>query len=259
MHQLRHVYIFTLRLPDPPTATGDEFALPNLLEMSIIKNFKWCEAVIKRIPNIKHLYIFYDSSSLHYSLENLGYLHKLESLTCYFSCRVRRSYLVENLSVLHSLKKLTLWCCYLQWEDITRNIGSLPHLQVLKLNHGSTIGPTWETVDGLFCCLRFLEITYIDDMEQWTVAESSHFPRLNSLCLEELHKLKKIPSSFGDIQTLELIKLEMCSDSVVISAKEIAEQQEEFGNSDFRFEVYVEPNSELKSLTNHNFRVFTRR
>ncbi|KAL0441373.1 UNVERIFIED_CONTAM: putative late blight resistance proteinR1A-10 [Sesamum radiatum] len=260
MHQLRHVYIFKLRLPDPPTATGDEFALPNLLEMSIIKNFKWCEAVIKRIPNIKHLYIFYDdSSSLHYSLENLGYLHKLESLTCYFSCRVRRSYLVENLSVLHSLKKLTLWCCYLQWEDITRNIGSLPHLQVLKLNHGSTIGPTWETVDGLFCCLRFLEITYIDDMEQWTVAESSHFPRLNSLCLEELHKLKKIPSSFGDIQTLELIKLEMCSDSVVISAKEIAEQQEEFGNSDFRVEVYVEPNSELKSLTNHNFRVFTRR
>ncbi|KAK4395087.1 putative late blight resistance proteinR1A-10 [Sesamum angolense] len=259
MHQLRHVYIFTLRLPDPPTATGDEFALPNLLEMSIIKNFKWCEAVIKRIPNIKHLYIFYDdSSSLHYSLENLGYLHKLESLTCNFHCSVRRSYLVESLSLLHSLKKLTLWCCYLQWEDITRNIGSLPHLQVLKLRHGSTIGPTWETVEGLFCCLRFLEITYIDDMEQWTVAESSHFPRLNSLHLVKLHKLKKIPSSFGDIQTLELIKLEMCSDSVIISAKEIAEQQEEFGNSDFRVEVYVEPNSELKSLTNHNFRVFTR-
>ncbi|KAK4427374.1 putative late blight resistance proteinR1A-10 [Sesamum alatum] len=259
MHQLRHVYIFMLHLPYPPTGTEDEFVLPNLQEMSIIKNFKWGEAVIKKIPNIKKLYIFYDNSSpLHYSLENLGYLEKLESLNCCV-CGVRRSYLVESLSILHSLKKLTLRGCRIQWEDITRKIGSLPFLQVLKLCYGSVIGPEWETVEGLFCRLRFLEISYIDDMEYWTVADSSNFPCLNSLRLVELHKLKKIPSSFGEIQMLELIKLEMCSDSVVISAKEIAEQQEEYGNPDFRVEVYVEPNSELKSLANHNFRVFSRR
>ncbi|KAL0341860.1 UNVERIFIED_CONTAM: putative late blight resistance proteinR1A-10 [Sesamum calycinum] len=235
MHQLRRVRITGLNLPDPPTV--DEFVtLPNLQKMAVLMNFKCSETVVKRIPNIKKLHVFYDVfSSSHYCLENLGHLQTLESLNCSFGCSVRRSYLVDSLSILHSLKKLTLWGCRLQWEDITRNIG-----------------PEWVTVEGQFCCLRFLEIVAIDDLEHWTTAESSHFPRLNCLRLLRLRKLKDIPSSFGEIQTLEVIELEMCSDSVVISAKEIAEQQEEFGNPDFRVTVRAKLNSklepELKSL-----------
>ncbi|KAL0441375.1 UNVERIFIED_CONTAM: putative late blight resistance proteinR1A-10 [Sesamum radiatum] len=259
MHQLRRVRITGLNLPDPPTV--DEFVtLPNLQKMAVLMNFKCSETVVKRIPNIKKLHVFYDVfSSSHYCLENLGHLQTLESLNCSFGCSVRRSYLVDSLSILHSLKKLTLWGCRLQWEDITRNIGSLPLLHVLKLYYGSVIGPEWETVEGQFCCLRFLEIVAIDDLEHWTTAESSHFPRLNCLRLLRLRKLKDIPSSFGEIQTLEVIELEMCSDSVVISAKEIAEQQEEFGNPDFRVTVRAKLNSklepELKSLASHRFRV----
>ncbi|KAL0319416.1 UNVERIFIED_CONTAM: putative late blight resistance proteinR1A-10, partial [Sesamum angustifolium] len=252
MHHLRRVRITGLNLPDPPTV--DEFVtLPNLQKMAVLMNFKCSETVVKRIPNIKKLHVFYDVfSSSHYCLENLGHLQTLESLNCSFGCSVRKSYLVDSLSILHSLKKLTLWGCRLQWEDITRNIGSLPLLHVLKLYYGSVIGPEWETVEGQFCCLRFLEIVAIDDLEHWTTAESSHFPRLNCLRLLRLRKLKDIPSSFGEIQTLEVIELEMCSDSVVISAKEIAEQQEEFGNPDFRVTVRAKLNSklepELKSL-----------
>ncbi|KAK4395090.1 putative late blight resistance proteinR1A-10 [Sesamum angolense] len=227
MHQLRRVRITGLNLPDPPTM--DEFVtLPNLQKMAVLMNFKCSETVVKRIPNIKKLHC-------------------------------KKELFVDSLSILHSLKKLTLWGCRLQWEDITRNIGSLPLLHVLKLYYGSVIGPEWETVEGQFCCLRFLEIVAIDDLEHWTTAESSHFPRLNCLRLLRLRKLKDIPSSFGEIQTLEVIELEMCSDSVVISAKEIAEQQEEFGNPDFRVTVRAKLNSklepELKSLASHCFRV----
>ncbi|KAL0319417.1 UNVERIFIED_CONTAM: putative late blight resistance proteinR1A-10 [Sesamum angustifolium] len=93
MHQLRHLDVNVLRIPDPTTATGDEFVLPNLQKMSEIVNFKCCEAVVKRIPNINKLRICYndfysliyclenlghsDISSMHYCLENLGRFQKL--------------------------------------------------------------------------------------------------------------------------------------------------------------------------------------
>ncbi|KAL0354698.1 UNVERIFIED_CONTAM: putative late blight resistance proteinR1A-10 [Sesamum radiatum] len=85
MHQLKHVDFSWLRLPDPPTATGDEFVLPNLQKMSHIEDFKFTEGVVKRIPNIKKLTFNYhndvdDLSSSHYCFENLGRLLGIRSL-----------------------------------------------------------------------------------------------------------------------------------------------------------------------------------
>ncbi|KAL0341858.1 UNVERIFIED_CONTAM: Disease resistance protein RPP13 [Sesamum calycinum] len=180
-------------------------------------------------------------------------------VTTSLSSRVRRSDLVDSLSFPNSLKKLTLRGCRLQWEEYTRKIGPLSLLQVLKLHKDSVIGSEWETVEGQFSRLGVLEITDIDDLEYLT-ADNSHFPCLHHLCLRHLHKLKKIPWGFGEIQTLELIELAMCSDSAVISVKEIAEQQEELGNEDLLVIVHLEPDSELapelKSLASHRFRVF---
>ncbi|KAL0354515.1 UNVERIFIED_CONTAM: putative late blight resistance proteinR1B-17 [Sesamum radiatum] len=258
MHQLRHVQVPGLGLPDPPTttATGDEYVLSNLQKMSQIKNFKCAETVVERIPNIRKLHIFYSESSIsQYCPQNLGYLQKLESLYVSLISEVRMSDL-ESLSFPHSLKKLTLWGGGLQWKQINAKIGSLPLLQGLKLYNDSVKGGTWNTVEGQFCSLRYLQMTCIYKLKRWMV-DSSHFPCLNVLRLIELRKLKKIPLSFGEIQTLELIELYMCRDSAVISAKDIAEQQEEFGNHDFRVVVWVEPNSELKSLASHNFHVFS--
>ncbi|KAL0441374.1 UNVERIFIED_CONTAM: putative late blight resistance proteinR1B-8 [Sesamum radiatum] len=258
MHQLRHVQVPGLGLPDPPTttATGDEFVLSNLQKMSQIKNFKCAETVVERIPNIRKLHIFYSESSIsQYCPENLGYLQKLESLYVSLISEVRRSDL-ESLSFPHSLKKLTLWGGGLRWRQINAKIGSLPLLQGLKLYNDSVKGGTWNTVEGKFCSLRFLQMTCIYKLKRWRV-DSSHFPCLNVLRLVELRKLEKIPSSFGEIQTLELIELYMCRDSAVISAKDIAEQQEEFGNHEFRVVAWVEPNSELKSFATHNFHVFS--
>ncbi|KAL0373068.1 UNVERIFIED_CONTAM: putative late blight resistance proteinR1C-3 [Sesamum calycinum] len=235
-------------ISDPPIATGDEFVLPNLQKMCNIINLKFSEQVVKRIPNIKKLTLNYhhhyydaddDLSSPQYCFENLGCLQKLEYLDCRFLGNVRRRYLVKGLSMLHSLNKLSLENSHLQWEDITTKIGSLPLLQVLKLGYHSVTGPMWETFEGQFSCMRFLQINNIHDLEYWTVVESSHFPCLKRLGLVGLSKLKEIPSSFGEIQTLELIELTFCSDSAVISAKETADQQEEFGNQDFRVQVYI--------------------
>ncbi|KAL0300121.1 UNVERIFIED_CONTAM: putative late blight resistance proteinR1A-10 [Sesamum calycinum] len=50
-----------------------------------------------------------------------------------------------------------------------------------------------------------------------------------------LSKLKEIPSSFGEIQTLELIELTFCSDSAVISAKEIEDNKRSSGIKTFEF------------------------
>ncbi|KAL0354702.1 UNVERIFIED_CONTAM: putative late blight resistance proteinR1A-10 [Sesamum radiatum] len=265
MHQLKYVDFYWLRFPDPPIATGDEFVLPNLQKMRYIEDFKLSDGMVKRIPNIKKLSLNYDDnvdlSSSHYCFENLGRLQKLEDLYCRFRGKVR-SDLVESLSMLHSLSKLSLWGSRLQWEDITTKIGSLPLLQVLKLGYNSVTGPMWETFEGQFSRLKFLKISEVLDLEHWTVAESSHFPCLKFLYLELLLKLKDIPPSFGETQTLELIELYDCSYSAVISAKEIAEQQEEFGNQEFRVQVYTygqKPNSVLKSLASHNFQVFSRR
>ncbi|KAL0441550.1 UNVERIFIED_CONTAM: putative late blight resistance proteinR1B-16 [Sesamum radiatum] len=253
--------------------TYDDYHEHDYCDEDDLSPSRYCFENLGRLQNLEYLdcidyYDHYygdddDLSSSRYCFENLGRLQKLEDLDCRFPSTVRRSDLVEGLSILHSLNKLSLQGSCLQWEDITTKIGSLSLLQVLKLGYKSVIGHMWETFEGQFSRLKFLQISNIHDMEDWTVAESSHFPCLKFLHLELLCKLKKIPPSFGEIQTLERIELSGCTDSAIVSAKEIAEQQEEFGNQDFRVQVYIEegqPDSEefeLKSLVSHNFRVFT--
>ncbi|KAL8042754.1 hypothetical protein ABFX02_09G073800 [Erythranthe guttata] len=137
-------------------------------------------------------------------------------------------------------------------------IGLLPNLQVLKLKENSFVGPEWETVEGQFCSLRFLQIFGCRDLECWTT-DSTHFPRLEHLDLQYLDKLKEIPSCIGEISSLESIYLEICSDATVISAKRILDEQEELGNSGIRVraQVFQESKENLESLVGPNFQVET--
>lgn len=142
----------------------------------------------------------------------------------------------QNVAFPSSLKKLTLLGCRLHWEDVTAKIGPLPLLQVLKLKLDSFIGSDWVTVEGQFCSLKFLLIDFCDDLENWTT-DDTHFPRLEHLCLKRLYNLTEIPSSIGEIPTLESIELDRCSYSVEISAKRIREEQEELGNEGLRLQI----------------------
>ncbi|KAL8529487.1 hypothetical protein ACS0TY_006786 [Phlomoides rotata] len=127
--------------------------------------------MVKRIPNIKKLRIHYQGfeGESDYYLNNLGHLHKLESLGCMFYSENKssRSDFLHNLSFPYSLKKLTLEGVKLHWEDVATKIGC-------------------------------------DDLEYW-ITESSHFPRLEHLVLRDLENLKEIPLDIGDILTLGLI------------------------------------------------------
>ncbi|XP_012856181.1 PREDICTED: putative late blight resistance protein homolog R1A-10 [Erythranthe guttata] len=239
MTQLKHVHFFQLKLPDPPIGgKGNEFVLENLQTLTHIRNFKCGEEVVKRIPNINKLQISYfeePQGFLSYSLDNLGQLHKLESLR--LSIYSENKHLLQNFILPNSLKKLTLMGTCLKWEDMKTKICLLPNLQVLKLKEYSFVGTEWETVEGQFCNLRYLLIRSCRDLEWWTT-DSSHFPRLEHLHLRYLHKLKEIPSCIGEISTLQSIELISCSKLAVISAKQILKEQEDFGNEDFRVQVF---------------------
>ncbi|KAG8388623.1 hypothetical protein BUALT_Bualt02G0144700 [Buddleja alternifolia] len=267
MTQLRHVELEKLCLPDPPSLEDrqGDFVLGNLQTLLEILNFKCGEEVVKRIPNIKKLKVSYGNfsdgikSGSRYCLINLVHLHKLESFSCDFHStwwKPRRSDLLENLYSPHSLKKLTLCGCKLHWEDITTKVGSLPLLEVLKLV-GSFKGVDWTPVEDQFCRLKFLLINDSrDDLEYWN-ADNTHFPCLEQLFLRGFTKLNEIPSSIGDISTLWLIDLDNCSDTTVVSAKKILDEQEEFGNMDLQIRVHFRENNDLESLAGRNFQVKT--
>lgn len=120
--------------------------------------------------------------------------------------------------------------------NITTKIGTLPHLEVLKLEKDAAAGPDWVTVEGHFCSLKFLLITFCCDLVRWT-ADEAPFPRLEQLRLEYLDKLTEIPLSIGEIPTLKSIELLFCSYSAAMSAKRIRKEQEELGNDGLLIEI----------------------
>ncbi|KAI3464076.1 hypothetical protein Pfo_020739 [Paulownia fortunei] len=243
MPQLRHLEFDEICLPDPPSDRvdqQDDFVLRNFQTLLKVVNFKWSEEACKRIPNIKKLHIKYDDFSgeckatSYYCLYNILHLHKLESLNCDFFKLPNRGDLLQNLTFPSSLKKLSLTKCQLHWEDLTM-IGSLPHLEVLKLEWGSITGPEWNPVEGEFLRLKFLKI-YCSNLIYWT-ADSSHFPVLESLVLDQLFKLDEIPLGLGEIPTLRVIRLDYCRESAAISAMKILQEQESLGNEGLQVRI----------------------
>ncbi|XP_047971417.1 putative late blight resistance protein homolog R1B-16 [Salvia hispanica] len=114
------------------------------------------------------------------------------------------------------------------FEDMSI-IGSLPNLQVFKLRD-QPFSKTWETTDGEFPQLRYLLIEK-SGLQTW-ITESSHFPRLKHLVLRFCESLREIPQGIGEIPTLELIEVDSSNKSIVESAKQIAEDQQSYGNYD---------------------------
>ncbi|KAG8379213.1 hypothetical protein BUALT_Bualt07G0065200 [Buddleja alternifolia] len=157
--------------------------------------------------------------------------------------------------VVKRIPNLTLSGSRLQWDDMAKMEGSLPHLQVLKLEEESCQGPEWELVEGQFCSLKFLLIDSYNHLEYWR-ADNTHFPCLEQLVLRNLDKLKEIPSDIGEIPTPRSIQLEYCGNSTVISAKEIVDEQEELGNLDLQVRViFSEENELMESLATPSFQI----
>ncbi|KAH6781524.1 hypothetical protein C2S52_001733 [Perilla frutescens var. hirtella] len=272
MRQLRHLEFYSIHLPDPDPPSGDEkddgFVLQNLHTLQMVLDFKCSEEVCKRIPNIRKLHILYEdfsgegNTSSCYYLHNLGRLDKLGSLKYCFGSFPNRDDLLQSLPFPSSLKKLALQNCRLHWSDLTV-IGSLPNLEVLKLEKNSVAGPEWSPNEGEFLRLKFLKIFSCQDIICWN-AERSHFPVLENLVLQRLYGLDEIPSGIGEIPTLRSISISECSISAAISAIKIVEEQESFGNEGLQVRVKIWDErgcKEFKNLvdvqgfTTHNFQI----
>ncbi|THG04312.1 hypothetical protein TEA_014862 [Camellia sinensis var. sinensis] len=127
-----------------------------------------------------------------------------------------------------NVKRLTLKRTGIEWEEISVLGMLLPNLELLKLEHDAALGWQWAT-DGGFPRLKFLKLKNLN-VKQWITC-SSHFPSLQHLSLERCQYLKEIPSSFGDILTLQLIEVNFCHFSVEESVRKIKEEQESIGNN----------------------------
>ncbi|XP_057786720.1 putative late blight resistance protein homolog R1B-16 [Salvia miltiorrhiza] len=242
MPHIRHIQFKLLNLPDPPNSQ-DGIVLGNLQTLRTVKNFKCSKQVAKRIPNIRKLKIYYETVDDSYCLSNLDSLDKLESFTCGFFQGINpsRPDSVQSLfNFPHSLKKLTLEDHESEyyWEDILDKIGALPLLQKLKLYGGRFKEGKWETSEGQFRSLKFLSVCYMKGLQVW-ISESSHFPCLHHLYLYYLDNLKEIPIDFAQVSTLGVIDVQWCSDSAVVSAKRILEEQEELYGEEAALQVRV--------------------
>ncbi|KAG6409373.1 hypothetical protein SASPL_127412 [Salvia splendens] len=246
MPQLRHILLCQpYTLPHPPNDSNPP--LENLHTLSYIKNLVWNENILKMIPNVKRLGLVYMTSTESH-LNLLKHLDQLEKLKVHGYRGF--SWQRQNPNFPSTLKKLTLVGGKLPWEDITRIIGSLPNLQMLKLRGHACWGETWETVDGGFPNLEYLLIE-IFKLQHW-ITERSHLPRLKCLVLHSCPMLREIPEGIGQISTLELIEVDHHNISLVESAKQIKEDQESYGN--YGLHVCVTHSHEIRRNSLHTSR-----
>ncbi|KAL7115004.1 hypothetical protein ACP275_04G156600 [Erythranthe tilingii] len=248
MRQLRHVCIDPLVLPDPPPSDQkDDFVLLNNLQtLKDVQNLRLSEKVCKRVLNVKTLSIQYNKFAKRFKdncLYNCCRLQKLESLKFQYP---REHDALQEITFSSSLKKLYLRFCTIKWEDLTI-IGSLPHLEVLKLKLSpNTAGSAWNPIEGEFLRLKFLFIECIY-LVNWN-ADSSHFPVLEKLVLEQMEKLEEIPLDIGEIPALGAISLKSCSESSAISAVKIAEERENGVNEGLQLQVEFFYKAQMESF-----------
>ncbi|XP_073035104.1 putative late blight resistance protein homolog R1A-10 [Primulina eburnea] len=145
--------------------------------------------------------------------------------------------LIWNYAFPISLKKLTLRGVPFPWENMII-IGSLPELQVLEIVQNDIgIDSEWTTMEDQFLRLKHF-YSSLDYLVKWDV-EKDHLPSLESLTLENVWwNIDEIPYGLGEIDSLQLIELWFCRESLVNSAMRIQEQQHDNGNYAFQVKVF---------------------
>ncbi|KAF7124289.1 hypothetical protein RHSIM_Rhsim12G0206900 [Rhododendron simsii] len=123
-----------------------------------------------------------------------------------------------------NLKRLTLADTFLEWEQM-HVLGMLPKLEELKLKDNAFTGVRWRLVDGDFQKLKALQIWKTDLV--YLEAKADHFPSLQHFVLKDCTRLWEIPSSLGNVKTLQTIKLHQTSRTAADSARKIKLQRQE--------------------------------
>ncbi|XP_073318137.1 putative late blight resistance protein homolog R1C-3 [Primulina huaijiensis] len=205
-------------------------------------NFIFTEDAIKILVNLKQLKVVFDGYGDNWDVFNLNNLFRLQNLeelevslglhNHLFWFDSPKSFPTWNYAFPISLKKLSLQGVPFPWENMTI-IGSLPCLQVLEIveNNIKRVSE-WTSMEGQFLRLKYFCYS-LDYFVKWEV-EKDHLPSLESLILRNVVWIDEIPCGLGEIDSLQLIELHDCHESVVNSAMGIQWQQHENGNDAFR-------------------------
>ncbi|CAA3027771.1 Hypothetical predicted protein [Olea europaea subsp. europaea] len=170
------------------------------------------EEILRCSPNLRSL----NCAVLAKKCPDLNFLSQLESLKIVFYGSFKGDYTVPNFPM--NIKKLTLSNLGLPWKKMSL-IGTLPKLEILKLEDEAFEGEVWNTMDEEFQNLKFLKLDNLD-LEQWN-SSYDHFPVLEQLVLRYCDNLEMIPSELGEIPTLYKIEVHACGINVENSAMQI--------------------------------------
>lgn len=235
MKSLRHLKLGWSRFIDMDDLVGESQL--NHLETFILneddfvseEEFKW---MLKRMPNLRKMHF-----NLKFCLRLSDFLSKIESLTW---AAFGRAFAPE-FDFPSTLKKLTVtsnvplsetsMTSVVLSKSVMSAIGRLPNLEVLKIFFIDFEEKTWDVEDEEFLNLKYLKLLY-SKIEQWNVSTYC-FPQLQQLILKRCDSLLGIPSRFGDLSTLRVMKVSHCR-QLYNSVQDIVAEQHELGNMDLK-------------------------
>lgn len=230
MTKLRHLHV---RDPVRFGDNCDSSQINNLETLSFVCIFDLKdEEILRCSPNLHSLKCTCKPLSVGdgaYRHLDLNFLTQLESLKMVFQGDFKGKCTAINFP--SSIKKLTLSKLGLPCEKMSL-IGTLPNLEILKLECDAFEGRSWNTKDDEFQKLKFLKLERLK-LAQWN-ASSSHFPMLERLVLQNCYNLRKIPSELSDIPTLQMIEVHCCDIYVRNSVMKIQQEQLDNGNQELK-------------------------
>ncbi|KAI5670296.1 hypothetical protein M9H77_10660 [Catharanthus roseus] len=200
------------------------------------------EDLLRRFPNVQRLRIkfcnHYTSKCRQFPLldiilPNLVSLH-VNGINC-----------PQDFKFPSRLKKLCLIGSFLPWKRVSV-IGKLPNLEILKLYGIEFEEDRWDMENEEFLNLKFLKLQYLK-IQEWNTC-TDPFPCLEQLVLDCCDYLKEIPSSLGEISSLNMIVVRNCSKGAERSAWEILNERLDLG--DYSFQVLVSSTLRKCSILN---------
>ncbi|XP_027150795.1 putative late blight resistance protein homolog R1B-23 [Coffea eugenioides] len=231
MAKLRHVHVINhaaFSLQDGIWKSSSQ--LHNLVSFSspYLSCGERTENIMRRLPKLRKLRCTFselsDGNEKCNQFPKLNFLTELVSLKLLYSGRIA---LPCKFDFPLNLRKLTLSKFHLPWSYISE-IGKLPNLEVLKLLSKAFEGEVWEMKEGEFLNLKFLKLDSLN-LAEWN-ASSDHLPQLQHLILRSCRQLKEVPSGFGEICTLEMIEVQLCTRSVGKSVRRLQTESLDMGN-----------------------------
>ncbi|XP_049405509.1 putative late blight resistance protein homolog R1A-3 [Solanum stenotomum] len=187
-----------------PTVLDEDSRLESLrtLQHLSLPGSEDIEDIFKRFPNLQILSVSIIAEKI--CFPRLDVLNELEQLNLSASWDSFHEY---THGFLLSLKKMRLQGLTLTSDSLSR-IARLPNLQKLSLKNAIIDGEPgeWNMEDVTFKNLKYLKLDSVE-FSEWQVDAEKSFPVLEMLDIITCEKHMDIPDSFGDIASLELIKV----------------------------------------------------